>query len=143
MLQHSGEHLGFFTLQQREPFWAAVAEACAGAGARFWLNIESAEWDVADWQEANALWEQAASLKSKEAYRSLVRFHFTPIEKLIRKLELASCYAEEIVNWGYFPYMASNDGSKETDQQRTAYRAYQTYYTSKTVGTARSHTDAP
>ena len=129
MLQDSGEHLGFFTLQQREPFWAAVAEACARAGARFWLNVESGEMDVADWEQAVSLERQNAKI-----YESLVGFHFTPIEKLIRKLELASRYADEIINWGYFPFMASEDGGKETDQQRAAYRAYQTYYESKTNG---------
>ena len=40
MLQDSGEHLAFFTLEQREPYWAATARAAREAGAQFWLNVE-------------------------------------------------------------------------------------------------------
>jgi hypothetical protein len=138
MLQDSGEHMGFFTLQQREPYWAAVADACARAGTRFWLNVESGEIDAQNW-------EQALSLERKDPklFMSLFGFHATPTEKLIQKLDLASRYADEIVNWGYFPFMASSDGREQTDQQRAAYLAYKAYYQSRFKRAAGNRTGAP
>ncbi len=46
MLQDSGEHLAFFTIEQREPFFNSVAKACHNAGAQFWVNVETGEADV-------------------------------------------------------------------------------------------------
>ena len=93
MLQDSGEHLAFFTLEQREPFWAATAEAAQGE-TQFWLNVETGEADVRSWEEYLPL-----------ESRRKVPWRFTPIEWLEQELRLASKYADHIVNWGYFPYM--------------------------------------
>lgn len=110
MLQDSGEHLSFFTLEQREPFFAAVAESCHKVGAQFWVNVETGEANVADWDEYLKL-----SSEGKVPWR------FTPIDWLERKLCLAARYGDAIINWGYFPYM-------EPTKQRPTYDAYKAYY---------------
>lgn len=125
MLQDSGEHLSFFTLEQREPFFAAVAKACHDAGAKFWVNVETGEAHVADWEEYLAL--------SKE---KKVPWRFTPIDWLEKKLELAARHGDGIINWGYFPFMDPM-GLPVTSGERgvvtgatppEAYQDYKAYY---------------
>ncbi len=113
MLQDSGEHLSFFTLQQREPFFAAIAAACHRAGAQFWVNVETGEGHVRDWEDYLA----RTAMKD-------VPWRFTPMPWLERKLALASRYSDSIINWGYFPYM--DPGQDET--ARAAHAAYKQYY---------------
>jgi hypothetical protein len=113
MLQDSGEHLSFFTLADREPFWAAVAKACHDAHVKFWVNIETGHAVVADWDEYLRL----------EAERK-VPWAVTPMDWLEQKLRLAARYGDNIVNWGYFPYMDPQGGP----EARKAYAAYQDYY---------------
>jgi len=117
MLQDSGEHLTFFTLEQREPYWAAFASACHKAGAQFWLNVETGEAIAASWEEFIA-----AERKRGKPWD--VSWRVTPIAWLERKLDLAARYATNIVNWGYFPYQRP-DGTPEA---RDAYRQYKAYY---------------
>ncbi|HPO14760.1 MAG TPA: DUF4434 domain-containing protein [Candidatus Hydrogenedentes bacterium] len=118
MLQDSGEHLSFLTLAQREPFWTAVAEACHTAGAQFWLNVESGEADVPDWETYLTL----------EAEKK-VPWRFTPMDWLREKLELASKYADSIINWGYFPYMDPHPLHASTNQESDrSYRSYRSYF---------------
>jgi hypothetical protein len=138
MLQDSGEHLSFFTLDQRAPFFEAMRDACKAAGARFWLNVESGEANVANWDEYLAL-EQ----------KHEVPWRVTPIDWLERKLRFGAQYADAIVNWGYFPYMDPlpppgkvNTGSEE------AYNAYQAYSqrirtSLESAATPRAHRKLP
>jgi len=120
MLQDSGEHLASFTLEQREPFWAATARACRAAGAAFWLNVETGEVDVRDWDEY---------LRHKQA--GTAPWRFTPMPWLAEKLALAAKYAEAIVNWGYFPYMdplpRCGRAQPAEEESRGAYEAYRAY----------------
>jgi hypothetical protein len=117
MLQDSGEHLSFFTLGQRAPFFEAMRTACDAAGARFWLNVESGEADVANWDEFLTL-EQ----------KHQVPWRVTPIDWLERKLRFAAQYADAIVNWGYFPYLdplpPPGKGRAGAKEAYDAYRAY-------------------
>lgn len=118
MLQDSGEHLSFFTLEQREPFFAAVAAACREAGAEFWVNVETGEADVADWDEFLALSREGTT-----------PWRFTPMPWLEKKLRLAARYADGIINWGYFPYMAPGPSSGKVQSGRQdAYAAYKAYF---------------
>ncbi len=118
MLQDSGEHLAFFTLEQREPFFAAVADACRQAGAQFWLNVETGEADVPDWDTYLQL-EQEKN----------VPWRVTPMDWLERKLGLAARYADGIINWGYFPFMdPMPPPGKEKPGANNAYDAYKAYY---------------
>lgn len=112
MLQDSGEHLSFFTIEQREPFFAAMAAACHRAGAQFWVNVETGEAHVRDWKDF------LARTATKD-----VPWRFTPMPGLERKLALAARYADSVINWGYFPYM---DPSQD-ETARTAHAAYKKY----------------
>ncbi len=127
MLQDSGEHLSFFTLEQREPFFAAVAEACHRAGAQFWVNVETGEAHVANWDEYIKLyWEKK------------VPWRFTPMPWLEQKLRLAAKHGDVLINWGYYPYMnpCPLTGQAQEGQQE-AYEAYKAYYRRITAGAGR------
>lgn len=118
MLQDSGEHLAFFTLEDRKPFWAAAARACRDAGTEFWLNVESGEADVRDWDEYLRLEAEGK-----------VPWRVTPMPWLGQKLCAAAHYATRIVNWGYFPYMDPHprSGGDRADA-RSAYDTYKAWY---------------
>jgi len=118
MLQDSGEHLAFFTIEQREPFFAAVADACHKAGAQFWVNVETGEADVKDWEQFLA-----------QSAEKNVPWRFTPIDWLENKLALAARHGDNIINWGYYPFMDPTpmpDNERKDTQQ--AYAAYKEYY---------------
>lgn len=117
MLQDSGEHLGFFTLNDRIPFWLAAKRACREAGATFWLNVESAEVPVGSWDTYLA-WEREGT----------VRYEVLPQEKLAAKLARAAETADAIVNWGYFPFMNPLEPeATAVDGAAAAYDSYKAY----------------
>ncbi len=134
MLQDSGEHMGFYTLEQREPFMAAFARACRKAGTRFWVNVESAQIDISGWDEYRQI---ENSKEKKPIMSSWESWRFTPIDWLGKKLGLAARYSENIVNWGYYPFMnpypAAGEfpfalSGEQQPTQRKAYEAYKAYY---------------
>ena len=117
MLQDSGEHLSFFTLEQRETFWAATAAACRAAGKQFWLNVETGEAIAANWDDY-----------TKQYWANSLQWRVTPMDRLKQKLNCAAYYADGIVNWGYFPYMDPHPlPGKELPGQKAAYEAYLQY----------------
>lgn len=122
MLQDSGaEHLGFFTTADREPFFAAMQTACRRANAHFWVNVESAEVDV-------RCWEEFISAEQKKN----VTWRIVPMDRLAEKIEVASRYGEQIINWGYFPYMTPEKvGQRPTAAHVNACEAYRQYYLQK------------
>lgn len=125
MLQDSGEHLSFFTLPQREPFWRATAAACRLAGKQFWLNVESGEAVTTDWDDF-----------LKRSGTPSLQWRFTPMDWLAQKLACAACYADGIINWGYFPYMDPLPlPGAELPGQKEAYDAYLNY--SRRAATSR------
>ncbi len=125
MLQDSGEHLSFFTLAQREPFWYATAAACRLAGKQFWLNVESGEAVTSDWEDF-----------LKRSGTPSLQWRFTSMDWLAQKLEHAACYADGIINWGYFPYMDPEPlPGAELPGQKEAYDAYLNY--SRRAATSR------
>jgi len=129
MLQDSGaEHLGFFTLEDRRPFFEAFRNACDQAGSKLWLNVESGEIDASSWEEAVNM-EQSKTQK----------WVYTPTEWLAKKLELAAEYGDHIINWGYYPFMTPtvgagpflfdvNGSEMPVDLRKESYLSYQRYY---------------
>ena len=116
MLQDSGaEHLSFFMLEQREPFFAAARDACHAAGAEFWVNVETGHANAKDWDEFLAKGDK-------------LPWSFTPMDWLEKKLQLAARYGDNVVNWGYFPFMnpAPLPG-EEKPGAAEAYAAYKAY----------------
>ncbi len=125
MLQDSGEHLSFLTLEEREPFFAAVARACREAGAAFWINVETGQAKVRDWPEYLELEKRG----NKEPKAGIVPWEFTPMPWLEQKLYLAAQYADHLVNWGYYPFMNPRPVPNDVRPgQREAYEAYRQYY---------------
>ena len=140
MMQESGaQHASFFTLAQREPYYAAFAEACKQAGTQFWADMESGQVHAKDWAELDEI------NKNNEVD---AHYEFTPIDWLSQKLSLAARYCEGIVNWGYFPYMnpildtgpwpANGNGDPEE-----AYDAYKAYYEKVPLSVATGNTCRP
>lgn len=129
MLQDSGaEHLSFFTLEDRRPFFEAFKNACDQAGSELWLNVESGEIDADSWEDAVKM-EQSKTQQ----------WVYTPTEWLAQKLELAAQYGSRIVNWGYYPFMTPTastgpflfdvDGIEiPVDKRTESYSSYQQYY---------------
>lgn len=125
MLQDSGaEHLGFFTLEDRRPFFEAFKNACDQAGSELWLNVESGEIDAGSWEEAVDMERNKTQ-----------KYVYTPTEWLAKKLELAAEYSDHIINWGYYPFMVptvnpgpylSNDIA--VSLRKMAYDSYREYY---------------
>jgi len=124
MLQDSGEHLAFFTLADREPYFAATAKACHDAGRQFWVNVETGEADVRSWEELISL-----GSADKAPWR------FTPMDWLSQKLALAAQYGDGIINWGYFPFMDPHPVGRgdagfgvTPEKAKQAYEQYRGYY---------------
>ncbi|MHB8580117.1 MAG: DUF4434 domain-containing protein [Ignavibacteriaceae bacterium] len=137
MLQDSGEHLSFFTLAEREPFFAAFSRACKLAGSKLWLNVETGQVDAKDWPEAL---EMERNKQNK--------WEFTDIDWLSKKLNLAAKYGDGIINWGYYPFMNPSAESvgpyindidgQEVDlaKQKESYNSYKSYYENLPPGIA-------
>ena len=130
MLQDSGaEHLSIFTLDDRVPFFKATADACAAAGAEFWVDLESAQVFCKDWDDAVNMERNHAK-----------DWRYVGLDWLKEKLNLAAKYATNIVNWGYYPVMyplEKNGGLSPTDidgfsvnlsDANANYAAYKEYY---------------
>ncbi|MGC8862677.1 MAG: DUF4434 domain-containing protein [Armatimonadota bacterium] len=96
MLQDSGEHFSYVTNKMRRPFFEAMSAACRTAGARFWGNVETAEYDCPSKEEFVRRYGRIHHAQAKG-----LRWRPVPIERLKEKLDLASEYSEEIVTWGY------------------------------------------
>ncbi len=116
-LQDSGEHLGFYTLEQRRPFFAAMREACDATGTALWANVESGELNVAGFEEyvrRFGLRTHVNSPKTTPFWRAV------PPEKFLDKLALAGDYADTAITWGYREFLRP---SRDT----TAAQAYLEY----------------
>ncbi len=139
MLQDSGEHLAFFTLEERKPFFTAFANACKKAGTKLWMNVESAQKSVANWSEAIEMERSGQTV-----------WEFTEIGWLSQKLNLAAKYGEEIVNWGYYPFMTPSENSKfssdnwfDLSKRKEIYNSYKSYYENVLSGIAPGHKTRP
>lgn len=92
LLQDSGEHAAFTSIQEKEPFIAAYAEACKRARAEFWLNVEIAEHDVPDYQTQRL---------DRDKPFNEQRWRAVPEARLREKLALASKFSPSAVSWGW------------------------------------------
>lgn len=116
-LQDSGEHLSFYTMADRRPFFAAMKRACKRAGKTLWINIETGELQV----DGYADYEKKFGLKVYvNDPRTAKSWHVVAPEKLRTKLKLASEFADTTITWGYYPYWDPMLGPT----QQAAYDAY-------------------
>ena len=96
MMQDSGEHFSYVTNEMRRPFFVAMRGACRSAGARFWANVESAEFVCPSKEDYVKRYGRVHPSTVKNA-----PWRPVPIPRLKEKLELAAEYSEKFVTWGY------------------------------------------
>jgi len=118
MLQDSGEHFSYVTNEQRRPMLRAMRDACRESGARFWGNVETAEFECPSIEEYVRRYGRVHHSTVKNA-----PWRQVPIERLKGKLELAAEYAERIVTWGYREFCRP-DLSPAAKKWYDDYRAY-------------------
>ncbi len=120
MLQDSGEHFSYVTNEQRRPFFEALSAACKDSGARFWGNVETAEYVCPSIEEYVRLYGRVHHSAAKG-----LPWRPVPIGRMKEKLDLASRYSERIVSWGYreFCRPALGDDAKKWYDDYRAYAA--------------------
>ena len=119
MLQDSGEHFSYVTMEQRRPFFQAMRDACRASGARLWGNVETAEFDCPSIEEYVKRYGRVHHGTVKNA-----PWRPVPIERLKRKLDLAAEYSERIVTWGYREFCRPSLGTSAAKW----YEDYRRYY---------------
>ncbi|MFA6566765.1 MAG: DUF4434 domain-containing protein [Victivallales bacterium] len=113
---NGGQHLSCFTDKDTEPFIEAYATACRNAGTRLWGNVETGELPVADLDDFVLRYGAKGNVNDPRFSKD---WRAVPINRLVRKLELMSNYAERNLSWGYREFMRSD---------RAAYEAYYEYF---------------
>lgn len=121
MLQDSGEHFSYVTNDQRRPFLEAMYGACEKSGAKFWANVETAEYICPSIQEYVARYGRVHHATVKD-----LPWRPVPIERLKEKLFLAAEFAERIVSWGYYQFGRPCLGK----EAKKWYENYKIYYES-------------
>ena len=83
----------------RRPLFRAMSEACRQSGAKFWGNVECAEFECPSKDEFVRRYGHTHPNFVKNA-----PWRPVPIGRLRDKLNLAAEYCENIVTWGYQEY---------------------------------------
>lgn len=120
---NGGQHLSCFTEKDTRPFIEAFAKACVNAGTKFWGNVETGEFPVADLDDLVRRFGAKADVGDPDP-KFRANWQAVPIDRLIRKLELISRLSVRNVSWGYFEFYNPSEG----DLPRTAYENYREYY---------------
>jgi len=108
MLQDSGaEHAACFGLDDRHPYFDAVARGCAAAGVELWGNLELAEIDVRDYDELKAF--RADYGVNGIGFHDR-RWIQVPLPKLREKSALAARYCSSLVSWGFQQFASPYSG---------------------------------
>lgn len=118
MLQDSGEHFSYVTNDMRKPFFEAMFAACREGGAKFWGNVETAEYFCPSKEDFVKRYGRIHHSQAKG-----LPWRAVPIDRLKAKLDLASEYCEDIVTWGYREFCRPSLG----DEARKWYSEYRTY----------------
>ena len=119
MLQDSGEHFSYVTMDQRRPFFKAMRRACDEAGAMLWGNVETAEMVVESIEAYVARYGRIHHSRAEG-----IPWRNVPLDRLEQKLRLAAEYCANIVSWGYYQFGRPVLGP----EARTWYEAYRHYY---------------
>lgn len=116
-LQDSGEHLSFYTLDDRRPFFAAMKRACDRAGKTLWINIETGELQAENYADYERKFGRKTHVNDP---RTAKHWRVVPPEKLRDKLRLAHDFADTTITWGYREYWDPMRG----EAGRRAYDGY-------------------
>ncbi len=106
MLQDSGEHFSYVTMDQRRPFFSAMKAACDETKTKLWGNVETAEYVCDSIDEYIKLYGRIHHSTAPG-----LPWRAVPIDRLIQKLELAAEYCERIVCWGYYEFCKPSVGA--------------------------------
>ena len=117
-LQDSGEHLSFYTIDERRPFFEAMKAACEAAGTTLWANVESGELHVKD---LDAYAERFGEGTHVNDPRMVPYWRGVPAERFAEKLRLAREFSPTAITWGYREYIRPGLGS-EAELLHAAYR---------------------
>jgi|GEM_PF-1019500 len=118
MLQDSGEHFSYVTMEQRRPFFEAMWGACKDSGAILWGNVESAEMVMEGIEKYVELYGRVHHATVKD-----IPWRSVPMERLAQKLRLAAEFCENLVSWGYYQFGRPHLGP-EAKQWYEEYRRY-------------------
>jgi len=101
-LQDSGEHLSFYTIEERRPFFEAMRAACEATGTTLWANVESGELHVRDLDDYAERYGAGTHVNDR---RTAPDWRGVPAETLIEKLRLAREFTPTAITWGYREYI--------------------------------------
>lgn len=107
-LQDSGEHLSYYTLDDRKPFFKAMRRACDGAGVTLWANVELGELHVGNANEYEAFFGRKTHVNDP---KTATYWRAVPADKLRDKLGLAGRYSPTAISWGYREYVRPSLGA--------------------------------
>ncbi len=100
-LQDSGEHLSFYTLDDRRPFFAAMKRACGRAGKTMWANVETGELHTDSYEDYVRRFGRKTHVNDP---RTRTAWHPVPAAKLRAKLRFAHYFTNTTITWGYREY---------------------------------------
>ena len=117
-LQDSGEHLSFFTMDQRKPFFAAVKKACDATSTQFWANIETAELQVESYDDYVSRFGLKTHVNDPRTQSS---WKAVSSQKLAQKLAMVRPYTDTAITWGYREFIRPSLGTS-AEKTYTEYR---------------------
>lgn len=120
MLQDSGEHFAYVTIEQRRPFFDAMSRACKDSGAQLWGNVEVAEMNIPSIEEYVKRYGRVHHATVKD-----MPWRAVPMDRLKQKLDLAASYSGRLISWGYKEYCRPALGPAAKDWYRN-YLQYRT-----------------
>ncbi len=97
-LQDSGEHLSYYTLEDRRPFFAAMKSACDATGKTLWANIETGELDVNSPEDYVARFGRKTHVNDPKL---TPYWRGVPAKKLSDKLGFVREFTPTAITWGY------------------------------------------
>src|SRR5690606_19487715 len=106
-LQDSGEHLSFYTAEDRRPFFQAMKAACDAAGKTLWANVETGELHVdgyEDYVERFGIKTHVNDAKTQPYWRGV------PVDHLKMKLDVAGEFSPRAITWGYREFIRPSLG---------------------------------
>lgn len=106
-LQDSGEHVSYYTMEDRRPFFRAMKRACDETGTEFWANVETGELLVGGPREFIRRFGEKTHVNNPVTHPY---WRGVPAEKLVRKLEFVRPYTRTAITWGYREYVRPSLG---------------------------------
>lgn len=118
-LQDSGEHLSYYTMDDRRPFFAAMKGACDAVGKTLWANIETGELDVKSPEDYVARFGSKTHVNDPKLAAC---WRGVPAAKLEEKLRFVSAFTSTAITWGYQEFVrpSSRPDAKELYQSYLA-----------------------